>query len=82
MAGCIQSIRSTHNNAKDLYETQINKLKDTIENQQRELEAAQAEHKLQSGRLQQTVTNLETEIQHLKKLQVLELQKLRNELKT
>lgn len=46
MAGCIQSIRSNHNNAKDLYETQINKLKDTIENQQRELEAAQAEHKL------------------------------------
>lgn len=35
MTGCIQSIRSSHDNAKDLYETQINKLKETIESQER-----------------------------------------------
>ena len=40
MSGCIQSIRSTHSNAKDLYETQINKLKETLENQERDFEAA------------------------------------------
>lgn len=35
MSGCVQSIRSTHENAKDLYETQIRKLKETIERQER-----------------------------------------------
>ena len=69
MTGCIQSIRSSHENAKDLYETQINKLKETIESQERETEAMKVEHKLHSGRLQQSVSALEEEIKHLKKLQ-------------
>jgi hypothetical protein len=33
MTGCIQSIRSTQDNTKDIYETQIRKLKEALENQ-------------------------------------------------
>lgn len=82
MSGCIQSIKSTHNNAKDIYETQINKLKEALETREREFDAAKVEHKLQSGRLQQAVNALEGEINHLKKIQALELQEVRNALKT
>lgn len=81
MSGCIQSIRSSHNNAKDLYETQISKLKEAMDNQEHEFEAAKAEHKLQAGRLQQVITGLQAEMQHLKKVQALEVQELRNEMK-
>jgi hypothetical protein len=35
--GCIQSIRSTHENSKDLYETQVRKLKETVEEREREV---------------------------------------------
>lgn len=82
MSGCIQSIRSSHSNAKDIYETQIAKLKETIEAAERDLDATKVEHKLQTGRLQQTVNAMEAEINHLKKIQALELQEVRNALKT
>jgi hypothetical protein len=52
MSGCIQSIRSTHENSKDLYETQVRKMREVIEAQEREIESSKAEHKLQSARLQ------------------------------
>ena len=82
LTGCIQSIRSSHDNAKDLYETQINKLKETIEAQQREAEATKVEYKLHNGRLQQAVSALESEIVHLKKLQELELREVENAMRT
>jgi len=58
MTGCIQSIRSTHENSKDLYETQVRKMRETIEAQERELQSARAEHKLQAARLQDSVGSL------------------------
>ena len=80
LSGCLQSIKSTQDNTKDLYETQVRQLKETIESQEREIESAKAEHKLQSTKLQSAVQSLEKEIEHLKRIQMLELQEVRNEL--
>lgn len=68
MTGVIQSIRSTHDNSKDLYEMQVRKLRETIDRQEKEIESAKAEHKLQNGRLQDSVNRLESELKHQNRL--------------
>lgn len=68
MTGVVQSIRSTHDNSKDLYEMQIRKLKEVVEAQEKEIGSAKAEHKLQTGRLQDSIARLESELRHLNKL--------------
>ncbi len=82
MTGVIQSIRSTHDNSKDLYEMQVRKLRETIDRQEKEIESAKAEHKLQSGRLQDSVNRLESELKHQNRLHEIELKDVKNSFQT
>lgn len=82
MTGVIQSIRSTHDNSKDLYEMQVRKLRETIDRQEKEIESLKAEHKLQTGRLQDAVNRLESELKHQSRLHELELKDVKNSFQT
>lgn len=82
MTGVIQSIRSTHDNSKDLYEMQVRKLRETIDRQEKEIESAKAEHKLQNGRLQDSVNRLESELKHQNRLHEIELKDIKNSFQT
>jgi TolA-binding protein len=77
MSGYINSLKATQENSKDLYETQIKKLRSVLENLEHDLDMAKTERKLEANRLNETIRSLEGEIKHLKHLNHLEMQELK-----
>ena len=68
MNGYINNLKANQENSKDLYETQIKKLKSVLENLEHDLETNKSERRLESLRLNETIRSLEGEIKHLKHL--------------
>lgn len=77
MVNCVQGLKSTYNNSKDIYETEINKLKEVIEALEHSLQAEQVQKKLQINRLNENIKSLEDEIRHINHLNQMEIKELK-----
>ena len=58
MTGYIQNVKTTHENAKDLYETQIKKLKAVMESLEHDFETTKTERRLENYRLNENIRSL------------------------
>lgn len=69
----MQNLRNVQSNAKELYEVQINRLKEEIKTKELDYDNAKALDRIEKNRLKDQVTTIENEIKHMRQKYEIEL---------
>ncbi len=75
----MQNLRNVQTNAKELYEVQVQSLKEQLKKQEYEMDYARGLERLEKNRLKDQISSVENEMKHLKQRYEIDLKELQRE---